>query len=288
MIAIESEVRTGEAGQEQQVEDVGHVCVRRGEISVDAFSEGIPVPQAYFDKARDQSAKDYKNSQLGLSATVGDFIHQDHPNVPSNDWMSAEQFGKRSREDQLKPAVLAALKKLMIMQLISYYNDFPKPGVRFADVTSVLSSKLGFQYVCDTMVQTLVSKGWAGKLTKVVGFDARGFIFGAALARDLNLGFITLRKKGKLPGNLHSVAYKTEYSEEVLTIPAGSLSPNDLVLLVDDVIATGGTFKAGVDLIAMSKVDGAKVLGCLTLLKISPLEHVAKATLGDVEFVSVI
>lgn len=123
--------------------------------------------------------------------------------------------------------------------------DFPKPGIVFKDITPILSDGNLFRKTIDLLCET----AGGTKIDKVVGIDARGFIFGAAVADRLGAGFIPVRKKGKLPWKTHQAAYSLEYGESVIELHEDAISPGENVLLVDDLLATGGTAAAAVGLL---------------------------------------
>lgn len=123
--------------------------------------------------------------------------------------------------------------------------NFPKSGVMFRDITTLLADPLGFRKAVDEMVQTYVGV----RIDKVAGIEARGFILGGAVAHQLATGFIPIRKKGKLPHKTISQDYELEYGTDRLEIHNDAIASGDLVLLVDDLIATGGTAEAAVKLI---------------------------------------
>lgn len=124
-------------------------------------------------------------------------------------------------------------------------HDFPKPGIVFKDITPVLADPELFRLAIDYFVE-----GTRGKqVSKVVGIDARGFLFGAAVAYELGVGFVPIRKKGKLPWQCQSAAYQLEYGEAVAEMHADALKPGERVVLIDDLLATGGTAAAAIKLI---------------------------------------
>ena len=123
--------------------------------------------------------------------------------------------------------------------------DFPKPGIIFKDITPILSDAGLFKLAVNCFVDA--SRGL--NVSKVVGIDARGFIFGAAVAYELGVGFVPVRKKGKLPWRCEAAAYKLEYGEAVAEMHADALQPGERVVLIDDLLATGGTAAAAIKLI---------------------------------------
>ena len=123
--------------------------------------------------------------------------------------------------------------------------DYPKPGIIFRDITTLLGNARAFRRAVDELVQP-----WAGmKIDKVAGIEARGFILGGAVAHQVSAGFVPIRKKGKLPHKRVSVAYALEYGEDVIEMHADALVSGERVVLVDDLIATGGTAEAAVKLL---------------------------------------
>ena len=132
--------------------------------------------------------------------------------------------------------------------------DFPKPGILFRDVTTLIQNKAAFKKSID-----LLAKQYKGKkIDKIVGVEARGFIFGAALAYKIGAGFVPVRKKGKLPYKTISTTYELEYGTDTLEIHKDAITAGDKILIIDDLLATGGTVKAAVDLIKQLQ---AKIMG---------------------------
>jgi adenine phosphoribosyltransferase len=142
--------------------------------------------------------------------------------------------------------------------------DFPHEGIMFRDVTTLFADPRGFRMCVDQMLHP-----YAGlDIDKVVGLEARGFILGGAIAHQLGTGFVPIRKKGKLPGRVISQDYKLEYGEAIVEIHDDALKPGDRVLLVDDLLATGGTAGAGISLIERL---GAEIVGCAFIIDLPEL-----------------
>jgi len=154
--------------------------------------------------------------------------------------------------------------------------DFPSKGIMFRDVTTLLLDPDGLKDVIKTMTGHWANRG----ITKIVGIDARGFIIGGALAYDMQIGFVPVRKKGKLPPETVSENYVLEYGEDSLEILKISLDENDCVLIVDDLIATGGTAEASVKLV---RGLGASVLGCAFVIDLPDLDGMDKLKALGVE-----
>lgn len=142
--------------------------------------------------------------------------------------------------------------------------DFPHEGILFRDVTTLFADPRGFRMCVDQLLAP-----YAGQpIDKVAGLEARGFILGGAVAHQLSTGFIPIRKKGKLPGATISESYKLEYGEATVEVHDDAIQPGEKVLLVDDLLATGGTAEAGIKLIERL---GAQVVGCAFVVDLPDL-----------------
>ncbi len=147
--------------------------------------------------------------------------------------------------------------------------DFPKPGIQFKDITPVLADARLFSDCVNW-----VAGQYAGEyVDQVIGMESRGFIFGAAVAPQLHAGFIPARKPGKLPWNKISETYDLEYGSNTLEIHEDAFKPGDKVVVVDDLLATGGTAAATV---ALCRKAGAEVLGCVFLVELGFLDGRSK------------
>lgn len=149
--------------------------------------------------------------------------------------------------------------------LIVDIPDYPEPGVVFKDITPLLKDPEGFAAAIDALADHFAGKG----VTKVIGAEARGFMIGAPVACRLHAGFVPARKPGKLPRATFSQGYDLEYGSDSLEILVDALEPNDNVLIVDDLAATGGTAEATVRLVDQS---GAKVVGLGFLIELAFLD----------------
>jgi adenine phosphoribosyltransferase len=143
-------------------------------------------------------------------------------------------------------------------------KDFPKPGIIFKDISPLLADPVQMK----ALIMGLASD-WKGKVDVICGFDARGFIFGSLLAYELSIPFVMLRKKGKLPGKTVSVSYGLEYGSSELELQDDAIKKGDKVLLVDDLLATGGTAEAGCRLVEMF---GGEVKGIQFIIELSELK----------------
>jgi adenine phosphoribosyltransferase len=153
--------------------------------------------------------------------------------------------------------------------------DYPKPGIMFRDITTLLGSARAFRRAVDELVQP-----WAGaKIDKIAGIEARGFIIGGAIAHQLSAGFVPIRKKGKLPHKSVRVAYSLEYGIDEMEMHEDAVSPGERVILVDDLIATGGTAEGAVKLLRQM---GAEVLSAVFMVDLPELGGADKLRALDV------
>lgn len=156
------------------------------------------------------------------------------------------------------------MKKNQVKDYIRTIVDFPHEGIMFRDVTTLFADPRGFRMAVDQLLHP-----YAGmQIDKVVGLEARGFILGGAIAHQLTVGFVPVRKKGKLPGATISQEYKLEYGEAIMELHSDALQPGEKVLMVDDLLATGGTAEAGIKLIERL---GAEVIGCAFVIDLPEL-----------------
>jgi len=137
--------------------------------------------------------------------------------------------------------------------------DYPKAGILFRDITTLLGDARAFRRAVDELVQP-----WAGlKIDKVAGMEARGFILGGAVAHQLSAGFVPIRKKGKLPFSTVSIAYSLEYGLDEMEVHVDAVKPGEKVILIDDLIATGGTATGAVQL--LQKLGAEVVAACFVV-----------------------
>jgi adenine phosphoribosyltransferase len=142
--------------------------------------------------------------------------------------------------------------------------DYPKPGIMFRDITTLLGDARAFRRAVDELVQP-----WAGgRIDKVAGMEARGFILGGAVAHQLSAGFVPIRKKGKLPHDKVSIAYSLEYGVDEMEMHSDAVAPGERVILIDDLIATGGTAEGAVKLL---KSIGADVVAACFVIDLPDL-----------------
>ena len=166
-----------------------------------------------------------------------------------------------------------------LKMLIRDVPDFPRPGIVFKDITPVLAAPAAFRDAIDLMAEPYQRE----EIDAVLGIESRGFMFGAPLALQLGAAFVPVRKPGKLPRKATRVEYALEYGQDALEMHADSFEIGARVLIVDDVIATGGTAAATAELASQL---GGKVLGAVFLMELAFLE--GRARLGDVPVTSLI
>jgi len=142
--------------------------------------------------------------------------------------------------------------------------DFPHEGIMFRDVTTLFADPRGFRMAVDQMLHPYAGQ----RIDKVVGLEARGFILGGAVAHQLGTGFVPIRKKGKLPGAVISEEYTLEYGDAVIEVHDDAIAPGETVLVVDDLLATGGTAQAGIRLIERL---GGEIVGCAFIIDLPDL-----------------
>ena len=155
----------------------------------------------------------------------------------------------------------------MMQNLADYIRtipDYPKPGVQFRDITTLLGDARAFRRAIDELVQPYAGE----KIDKIAGMEARGFILGGAVAHQLSAGFVPIRKKGKLPHATLSVAYALEYGVDEMEVHTDAVRPGERVLLVDDLIATGGTAEGAVKLLRQA---GAEVVAAVFVIDLPEL-----------------
>ena len=158
------------------------------------------------------------------------------------------------------------------MNLNNYIRDipdFPKKGIIFKDITPLLRDSVAFNYIIEEFKKRIINK----KIDYVVGIESRGFILGSALALSLNCGFVPIRKKGKLPFKVISETYDLEYGEDTLEIHIDALEVTNNVVLIDDVLATGGTISASLKMLETFKVN---IIECQFLIEIKALNGYEK------------
>ena len=162
-----------------------------------------------------------------------------------------------------------------LREAIRSIPDYPKPGIMFRDITTLLGNARAFRRAVDELVQP-----WAGlKIDKVAGIEARGFILGGAVAHQVSAGFVPIRKKGKLPHTTVRIAYSLEYGIDEMEMHVDAILPGERVILVDDLIATGGTAEGAVKLL---RQIGANVVAACFIIDLPDLGGADKIRKLDV------
>jgi len=156
--------------------------------------------------------------------------------------------------------------------------DFPKPGILFRDVTPLLGDATALAAAVDALAEPFRDRG----VRKVLGIESRGFVFGSAVALMLGAGFTLVRKAGKLPWRTRRVTYELEYGSDTVEMHEDALAPGEPVLVVDDLIATGGTAAAAVQL---ARDAGARVVGCAFVIELTALDGRKRLGVDDVHVV---
>lgn len=168
-----------------------------------------------------------------------------------------------------------------LKNLIRTIPDYPKPGIMFRDITTLLGDPRGFRRLVDELVQPLAG----AKIDKVAGIEARGFILGGAIAHQLSVGFIPVRKKGKLPYETLSEPYELEYGTDAVEIHIDAVEKGERILVVDDLIATGGTAIAAINLLERA---GAVIELCSFVVDLPDLGGSEKLRALDKKVVSLV
>lgn len=154
----------------------------------------------------------------------------------------------------------------LVKEHVQCYDDFPKPGLKFLDLFSVLKNASAFHALHELFINHV--KKLDG-VNVIAALESRGFLFGPALSLELGLPFVPIRKKGKLPGKVKQISFDLEYGSDVFEVQIGSILPNQKVLLIDDVLATGGSLAASCQLISDL---GAQVVECLVVIEVMKLK----------------
>lgn len=147
--------------------------------------------------------------------------------------------------------------------------DFPKPGILFRDITTLLNNKKALKLAINALAGKYKNK----KIDAVVAVEARGFILGGAIAHKLNAGFVPVRKKGKLPWKTNAISYELEYGMDTLEVHQDAIGEGNKVLIVDDLLATGGTVKSVTNLVEQLK---GKIAGIAFLIELTELKGIEK------------
>ncbi|KAM4017160.1 adenine phosphoribosyltransferase [Anomaloglossus baeobatrachus] len=176
--------------------------------------------------------------------------------------VTCASVGNRMSEDDLRAVLRASVRE---------FPDFPSPGICFRDITPVLKDPAAFSAAID-LFESFLRKTFP-KIDLIAGLDSRGFLFGPALAQRFGIGFVLIRKKGKLPGPTESVSYSLEYGKAELEIQTDAVDPGQKVVIIDDLLATGGTMAAACELLTKRNAD---ILISLVLIELTELKGAEK------------
>ncbi|XP_015729834.1 adenine phosphoribosyltransferase [Coturnix japonica] len=162
-------------------------------------------------------------------------------------------------------------KLRVVRDRVRSFPDFPVPGVLFRDISPLLKDPVAFKALIDLLEDHL--RASFPKIDVIAGLDSRGFLIGPPLAQRLGVGFVLIRKKGKLPGPTESISYSLEYGKAELEVQSDAVEAGQKVVIVDDLLATGGTMRAACELLARLKAD---ILECLVVIELKALRGAAK------------
>ncbi len=291
IISIENGLVVNNSEDHSSVTDVCYVTLETDTgYRIRGQSKPCFLPAKFYYEAKNRTPDDYKLLDMGLIITVGEIIHEEYPDINPKNWMVDSRFGNKDRRIQINEALLHVVfeyKTWLLNKKILRFDNFPKKGVMFKDLSAIMADPKDFRILIKLMVAAIlrVDNDDLANITKIIGLDSRGFIFGPLLANELKVGFVMARKAGKLPGPTHGINYSTEYSNASIEVMQGVIEPEDKILVVDDLVATGGSLWAAAELV---KKCGGTVVGCFTILKVDPLFDQAQKKLGDVPIYTLI
>ncbi|KAI1081944.1 adenine phosphoribosyltransferase [Whalleya microplaca] len=220
-------------------------------------------------------------SQPGISSTHNPDASRREPSssTPGTTELARQSVTTLPEHDQNKLEVA----KQLVIDALRYEPDFPIPGIKFIDILPIFQSPVAFSSLLEVLV-LLIQQRFGDQLPDViVGLEARGFLFGPSLALRLNRAFVPVRKKGKMPGTCRTVEYKKEYGKDEFQVQTSAIKPGQTCLIVDDIIATGGTAAAAGQLVELCD---AKLMGYLFMIEITNLK--GTALLGDKPIITLV
>ena len=237
----------------------------------------------YLDQLLQLKLDRYSKHIVGYPVTIGELIQKDRPDVDPNNWMATVPCKMNHitniletcpRQEQIKDAIDNAFTNLekyneskkMLLSNIKTYNDFPKKGILFQDIFTLTEDATLMRELSNYMYNMFKYD----EIDYIIGLESRGFIVGMMLASKLNIGFIPVRKAGKLPGKTISVEYGKEYGKDICEMQIDTRKQGARVLIVDDLVATGGTIQAAIDLVER---QGMYVVDCCVLTEVFELRE---------------
>ncbi|OTB05596.1 hypothetical protein M426DRAFT_319588 [Hypoxylon sp. CI-4A] len=228
---------------------------------VDKVATNASQPSTTSNTTPDASRREPSSSSAGATELAGQPVKALH----------------ESEQKQLETA------KKLVVDALRFVPDFPIPGIKFIDILPIFQNPVAFESLLDVLV-LLIRERYGDQIPDViVGLEARGFLFGPTLALRLSRPFVPVRKKGKMPGACRTVEYKKEYGKDEFQVQTDAIKPGQKCLIVDDIIATGGTAAAAGQLV---EISGAQVMGYLFMIEITNLK--GKALLGDKPFITLV
>lgn len=254
--------------------DKGLIICKQKEQEIFITTKPVFFDKKYVELAQKMSVT---ISEKGYSTTVGKAIQASFAVgvIDAADWHRDPLFGGVSRQQLLKDALDKALyneELVFVKSLIVQYPDFPKPGILFSDFLPIVQNPKGLQIIVDFFAQRYAHQN----ISAIVGLESRGFILAAALAYALGVSFVPVRKPGKLPGAIYSVTYQKEYGVDTLSIAQSALRAGERVIIIDDLIATGGSARAAIELV---KKAGGEPVEFVSLLNIPIFEEQARLSI---------
>jgi adenine phosphoribosyltransferase len=270
VVSIENGIREGSG-------DPVDICVviylYRGNRYEGMSDISFGVPSDVFEEAKKLSLDNV--TELGMSVTVGELLGE-KLSMPKNRWMNHPCYGPETRETQIMDALRDAMSDELLLRVNIVYDPNFKHGIVFQDMSRILAARELREKLQDMLHEKFVS-AFGCNVTKVVGLDSRGYIYASMLSPRCSGGFVMARKKGKTPGEFRSETYTTEYSSDTIEIMEGLLGSGDRVVIVDDLVATGGSLCAARRLV---EAFGAEVVGSLVILQVKDLFQRASNAFG--------
>lgn len=255
---------------EKTEHDYCYCIIQSGEKKYYGISDGIECLQKdILKKVFAQERGQYCCE--GVEKTYGEFLQETHPYINPNNWMKFQGKDK-DRGKQIEGALFKAYSKMMLDRIVIRHKDFPKKGVIFQDLMPLFKDPNLYNTLISIIANEIeINLGTEiKKINYIIGPELRGCMFGILLARELNCGFIPIRKDGKLPGPIFKATYDKEYGKDTLTISYRGMDMEQNVIIIDDLIATGGSMES---CIKLCKYNGYNILDCIVLKDVPELRE---------------